>query len=83
MSSIRYACVDLNGQFRGKRTIASDAAKLPDGGAARMPLSCLNLDLWGEDIEDSPLYLASGDADGLLLPTGRGPLPMTWLTGAA
>ncbi len=80
MSSIRYAAVDLNGQFRGKRTIASDAAKL-GSGAARMPLSCLNLDLWGEDIEDSPLYLASGDPDGLLLPTERGPVPMIWLKG--
>lgn len=81
MSSIRYAVTDLNGQFRGKRTIASDAAKLGNG-SARMPLSCLNLDLWGEDIEDSPLYLASGDADGLLLPTGRGPVPFTWLHGS-
>lgn len=79
--SIRYAVTDLNGQFRGKRTLASDAAKL-GSGAARLPLSCLNLDLWGEDIEDSPLYLASGDADGMLLPTERGPVPMLWLEGA-
>lgn len=78
LSTIRIAASDLNGQMRGKRLPASDFDKLGKGGA-RMPLSALNLDIQGADIEDSPLVFETGDADGALLPTGRGPLPMPWL----
>lgn len=78
MNTIRYAVCDLNGIARGKRTPACDAKKL-SGGSARMPRTCLNLDLWGEDIEDSPLLFDAGDADGMLLPTDRGAVPMPWL----
>lgn len=78
LSTIRIAAADLNGQMRGKRLPASDFSKLSDGGA-RMPLSVLNVDITGADIENSPLVFESGDADGILLPTGRGPLPMPWL----
>lgn len=77
-STIRVTACDLNGQMRGKRVPGSYGAKL-DSGAVRMPLSALNLDLWGADIEDSPLVFDSGDADGVLLPTDRGPVPMPWL----
>lgn len=42
----------------------------------RFPLSAMNLDIQGEDIEDSPLVFASGDQDGVLLPTERGLPPM-------
>ncbi|RMH38770.1 MAG: glutamine synthetase [Alphaproteobacteria bacterium] len=76
--TIRVAAADLNGQARGKRLPARSAAKAIDGGT-RFPLSVMNLDIWGEDIEDSPLVFASGDPDGLLLPTGRGFVPMPWL----
>jgi len=48
-------------------------------GGVRFPLSVLNLDIWGEDIEDSPLVLATGDRDGVLHPTERGFVPMPWL----
>jgi len=76
--TFRIAACDLNGQMRGKRVPASFAAKL-DSGAVRMPFSTLNVDLWGADIEDSPLVFESGDADGILRPTDRGPVPMPWL----
>jgi glutamine synthetase len=76
--SIRTACADLNGQMRGKRLPASHAARLEISGL-RMPLSVLNLDLWGEDITESPLVLPSGDADGQLRVTERDPVPMPWL----
>ena len=76
--TIRVAACDLNGQMRGKRVPGSYGSKLEDG-ALRMPLSCLNVDLWGGDIENSPLVFESGDADGVLLPTDRGPVPMPWL----
>lgn len=77
-ATIRIAACDLNGQARGKRVPESYLEKL-DKGAARMPLSALNVDLSGADIEASPLLFQTGDADGVLIPTGRGPVPMPWL----
>lgn len=76
--TIRVAVCDLNGQMRGKRLPGDHAARL-DAGAVRMPLSALNLDITGADIEDSPLVFETGDADGVLRPTGRGPVPLPWL----
>ena len=76
--TIRVAAADLNGVMRGKRVPVSYAEKL-DKGAVRLPFSTLNVDIRGADIEDSPLVFESGDADGILRPTGRGPLPMPWL----
>jgi len=78
LHSIRVAACDLNGQMRGKRVPPSYASKL-DKGAVRMPFSALNVDLWGVDIDGSPLVFESGDADGVLLPTERGPVPVPWL----
>ncbi len=77
-STFRVAACDLNGIMRGKRVPGSFAAKL-DQGAVRLPLSALNLDIFGDDIEDSPLVYDSGDADGILRPTSRGPVPLPWL----
>ena len=76
--TIRVAAADLNGQARGKRIPARFADKVVTDGT-RFPLSVLNLDIWGEDIEDSPLICDSGDADGVLRPTDRGFVPMPWL----
>ncbi len=76
--SIRVAACDLNGQMRGKRLPADHADKLATG-AVRLPFSALNVDIRGTDIENSPLLFDSGDADGKLLPTNRGPVPMPWL----
>jgi glutamine synthetase len=77
--NVRCGAADLNGQARGKRVPRKFAAKLETEGT-RFPLSVLNLDMWGEDIDDSPLVFESGDADGVLLPTERGYLPMPWLS---
>lgn len=76
--TFRVAAVDLNGQMRGKRLPRSAYEKLGEG-SVRMPLSVMNVDIWGADIKDSPLVFDSGDADGVLLPTDRGPVPMPWL----
>lgn len=76
--TIRVAAADLNGQARGKRVPVRFAdSVLKDG--TRFPFSVLNLDIWGEDIDDSPLVFEMGDADGILRPTERGFLPMPWL----
>ncbi len=76
--TIRVAASDLNGQARGKRVPARFADKTIEGGT-RFPLSVLNLDIWGEDIDDSPLVFEAGDADGVLFATERGFVPMPWL----
>ncbi|WP_415183124.1 glutamine synthetase family protein [Phaeovulum sp.] len=76
--TIRVAAADLNGVARGKRIPARFASKVFTEGT-RFPFSVMNLDIWGEDIEDSPLVFESGDEDGVLMPTERGFMPMPWL----
>lgn len=49
-------------------------------GESKMPLSALDVDIFGHDIEGSPLVFKTGDRDGRLAPTERGPLPMPWLS---
>ena len=43
-----------------------------------MPLSVINVDIWGEDIKNSQLVFATGDADGLCDYTGRPLIPIDW-----
>lgn len=76
--NVRCGAADLNGQARGKRVPRRFAEKLEKEGT-RFPLSVLNLDIWGEDIDDSPMVFETGDPDGMLLPTERGYVPMPWL----
>lgn len=78
VKTIRVAAADLNGVARGKRMPARFAPKMMEEGT-KFPYSVLNLDIWGEDIDDSPLVFESGDPDGILMPTERGFLPMPWL----
>ncbi|SPH17086.1 Gamma-glutamylputrescine synthetase PuuA [Defluviimonas aquaemixtae] len=79
--TIRVAAADLNGQPRGKRVPVRFADTVVENGT-RFPMSVLNLDIWGEDIEDSPLVFETGDQDGILKPTERGFMPMPWLDSA-
>ncbi|MEM7296537.1 MAG: glutamine synthetase family protein, partial [Pseudomonadota bacterium] len=72
--SARIAAIDLNGQLRGKRVAADDISK-----DMQMPFSAINLDIFGCDINGSPLVYAMGDRDGWLVPVGRDPVPMPWL----
>lgn len=76
--TFRVAACDLNGRMRGKRLPGDYAGKL-EKGAVRMPVSALNLDIFGADIENSPLVFETGDADGVLRPTDRGPVAQPWL----
>ncbi len=82
LSTLRLAVADVNGIWRGKRLATQHAGKLDQGGV-RLPLSALNVDIFGADIEDSPLVFESGDADGILLPTNRGAVAMPWLERAS
>ncbi len=76
--TIRVAAADLNGQARGKRIPSRYADKAVKDGT-RFPFSVLSLDIWGEDIDDSPMVFEQGDQDGVLKPTERGFMPMPWL----
>jgi glutamine synthetase len=78
VKTIRVAAADLNGVARGKRIPARFTDKVLSEGT-KFPFSVLNMDIWGEDIENSPLVFQAGDPDGLLLPTERGFMPMPWL----
>ena len=80
--TVQCGAADINGQLRGKRFPVDMAAKIEAAGI-RFPLSVFNLDIWGEDIEDSPLVFETGDADGKILPTERGPIPLPWLAEPA
>ena len=62
-----FACVsDLNGVMRGKRIPMGQLSKVVNGDV-RMPLSIVNVDVWGEDIKDSALVFETGDAVGRLV----------------
>ncbi len=77
VQSVLAAVCDLNGVLRGKRIPLEDATKALAGGI-RMPLSIVDVDIWGEDCVGSELVFLSGDGDGICEPTGRGILPVNW-----
>jgi glutamine synthetase len=78
---IQVAVGDLNGILRGKILPIKSLKKL-ENRSIRLPLSALNVDLFGEDIEDSPLVFESGDKDGYIISTGRDPFRLKWLSNA-
>ncbi|MCF6301625.1 MAG: glutamine synthetase family protein [Devosiaceae bacterium] len=77
LDSVRVVVCDLNGVLRGKRL---PIEKLPKifANEVRLPLSVVDVDIWGEDIAGSKLVFETGDADGIGMHTGRGILPVTW-----
>jgi glutamine synthetase len=77
VESVMVAICDLNGGTRGNRLPVSQAGKAFRGGL-RMPLSALGVDIWGADVLGNSLVFDTGDSDGILEPTERGLLPVTW-----
>lgn len=75
--AVTVALCDINGVFRGKRIPVAQADKLTNS-QMRMPISAATLDIWGRDIEDSELVMASGDADGFCRATDRGVIERNW-----
>lgn len=71
------AVCDINGMFRGKRLPVAQIEKALQGGV-RMPLSTLGVDVWGCDVLGNAQVFETGDADGILYPTERGIVPITW-----
>ena len=48
-----------------------------------MPLSIIQTDIWGRDIDDSPLLFETGDGDGRVMLSDRTPLMLSWLAEPA
>ncbi len=78
-ANLQAAICDLNGVLRGKRIPVQQVEKILEG-SMRMPLSIVGVDIWGEDIVGSPHVFMNGDTDGRCLPTGRGILPINWMS---
>ncbi len=77
--SVRLVVCDLNGILRGKRILPETIPKIQAEGS-RMPLSTSCIDIWGADLQNSPFLFASGDSDGMVLPTGHELIPVSWLS---
>ena len=77
MTALYPVVTDINGIFRGKRLPAETAGKVYKGGL-KLPASTLHVDVFGRDALESGLVLETGDRDGTVRPTDRGPLPLTW-----
>ena len=69
---------DYNGVLRGKRMPIAKLESLIKSGF-KMPLSILQTDIWGRDIEGSPLIFETGDADGHVTLSQRTPLRLDWM----
>ena len=78
VESVRLAVCDLNGILRGKRFPSKSINKLLKQGS-RMPLSTSCIDIWGSDLLNSPFLFNTGDADGIVTPTGAELIPINWL----
>ena len=67
VSRVQFVVVDPNGRARGKWAPVSALAKAfgpgPDGGV-NFPLSIHGLDVWGTEVAETGLHIASGDRDG-------------------
>ena len=69
---------DYNGVLRGKRMPVSKLESLAKDGF-KMPVSILQTDIWGRDIENSPLVFDTGDGDGQVRLSKRTPLRLSWM----
>ncbi len=76
--NFRLAVCDLNGILRGKRFPLESLGKIIKNGS-RMPVSTSCIDIWGTDLLNSPYLFETGDADGLVIPTGMDLIPISWL----
>lgn len=79
---IRAAVCDLNGLWRGKLMPAWQLDKVL-AGSMRLPISTPAIDVFGEDVADSPLVFDTGDVDGICRPTPRGAMREPWQSGGA
>ena len=79
ITHVSIGICDLNGVVRGKRIPVEQAKKVLEGGL-KFPLSVATIDVWGEDLFGNEYTLKNGDQDGICQYTGRGVLPVDWLS---
>ncbi len=72
IKAVKPVICDLNGVLRGKRYPPTEVKAVCSGGL-KLPLSTLFLDIWGRDVIGTGHVLETGDLDGVLVPTERGP----------
>jgi len=80
LTSLKPVLCDLNGVFRGKRLPVAEAA-LIGSGQLKMPITAVFFDIWGRDVYATGQVLETGDHDGVLVPTERGPLALEFADG--
>ncbi len=73
---------DVNGMARGKRVPASALPRLFESGLC-LPASTLVLDVWGNEVEETGLVFATGDADHPCYPVADSLRPLPWTEGRA
>ncbi len=73
---------DVNGIARGKRVPASALSRLYESGLC-LPASTLVLDVWGNEVEETGLVFATGDADHPCYPVADSLRPLPWTDGRA
>lgn len=79
ITHVSVGLCDLNGVVRGKRIPVEQAKKVLEGGL-KFPLSVATIDVWGEDLFGNEYSIKNGDQDGICQYTGRGVLPVDWLS---
>ncbi|MDI9347613.1 MAG: glutamine synthetase family protein [Methylacidiphilales bacterium] len=72
---IEVVICDINGIFRGKSIPISKLDSVYQR-KMRMPLSTFYFDVWGNDV--TRISYASGDLDGICLPSNLGLMPKVW-----
>lgn len=68
---------DTSGILRGKWLPGSALEKIQKDGVA-MPLSMFGLDVWGREVEETGIHIATGDKDGLCRPVPGTLKPVPW-----
>ncbi|MEO1043374.1 MAG: glutamine synthetase family protein [Pseudomonadota bacterium] len=80
LKALKPVLCDLNGVFRGKRLPVSEAGLIASGGL-KMPITTILFDIWGRDVYGTGQVLETGDHDGKLTLTERGPLALSFRDG--
>ena len=80
LKTLKPIVCDLNGVFRGKRLPVSQVELVASGGL-KMPLTSIFFDIWGRDVYSTGRVLETGDHDGKLVLTERGPLALSFKDG--
>lgn len=77
LDAVEFLICDTNGLLRGKWAPAGALQKAFSSGV-NFPLSLFGLDVWGREVEETGLHIASGDADGFCIGVPGSVQPVPW-----